>query len=52
MKHGLRPTRKQKQVIKDNRLNPDNWLVTKNLQCELYLVHRYTKSTRVAKKES
>jgi hypothetical protein len=40
MKQGKRPTRKQKLVLKAARLNPENWLVTKNLQGELHLVHR------------
>ena len=26
---GKNPTRKQKNIIKENKLNPDNWLVLK-----------------------
>jgi hypothetical protein len=49
MKSGKRPTRKQKDAIRSVRLNPDNWLVTKNLSEELHLVHRYTNKPRVIK---
>ncbi|MGG0128403.1 hypothetical protein ABEX97_15460 [Bacillus velezensis] len=38
MKHGKRPTRAQKNVIKSNGLNPNNWLVSKNLQHEHRLI--------------
>lgn len=49
MKHGKRPTRAQKNVIKANGLNPNNWLVTKNLQHEhrLIIVHRNTGTVEV-----
>ncbi|GED03691.1 DUF6906 family protein [Bacillus atrophaeus] len=48
MKHGKRPTRAQKQIIQQNGLNPNNWLVAKNLQHErrLILVHRNTGTVR------
>ncbi|MCY7875094.1 hypothetical protein MOB01_18065 [Bacillus spizizenii] len=48
MKHGKRPTRAQKDIIKKNGLNPNNWLVSKNLQHEqrLIIVHRYTGTVR------
>lgn len=42
MKQGKRPTRKQKIAIKKAGKNPDNWLVIKNLQTEIHLVHRNT----------
>ncbi|MCM3525269.1 hypothetical protein M3687_09345 [Bacillus subtilis] len=49
MKHGKRPTRAQKDIIKQNGLNPNNWLVSKNLQHEqrLIFVHRYTGTVRM-----
>jgi len=38
MKHGLKPTNKQKQAIEKAGLKPENWLVTKSLSKELHLV--------------
>lgn len=49
MKHGKRPTKKQKMLMKKAKLNPDNWLVTKNLPDALYIVHRTTGNERVLK---
>ncbi|MGY0654702.1 DUF6906 family protein [Bacillus subtilis] len=48
MKQGKRPTRAQKDIIKQNGLNPNNWLVSKNLQHKqrLIIVHRYTGTVR------
>nr|WGD93638.1 hypothetical protein P5629_08440 [Bacillus subtilis] len=48
MKRGKRPTRAQKDIIKQNGLNPNNWLVSKNLRHEqrLIVVHRYTGTVR------
>lgn len=40
MKHGKRLTRKQKELIQDLGLNPNNWLLVKNLPDKLVLVHR------------
>ncbi len=42
MKHGKVPTVAQKKLIKANRLNPDNWLVVKNLLDVLVICHRHT----------
>jgi hypothetical protein len=47
MKHGKRPTRAQKKLIKATGLNPLNWLVVKNLPGELHLAHRHTNTARV-----
>lgn len=38
MKHGKRPTNKQKQAIERAGLKADKWLVTKSLSGELHLV--------------
>ncbi|WP_200886095.1 DUF6906 family protein [Heyndrickxia ginsengihumi] len=46
MKHGKNPTRSEKQLISQNRLNPENWLVCKRHNNMLTLVHRETSSTR------
>lgn len=42
MKNGKKPTRRQKLAIKAVGLNPKNWLVIKNLQDKLHIVHRET----------
>lgn len=49
MKQGKAPTRKHKQLISENGLNPLNWLVVKNLPQELHIIHRHTGSPRVLK---
>ncbi|GAF63618.1 hypothetical protein BTS2_0509 [Bacillus sp. TS-2] len=46
MKNGKRPTKAQKISIKEAGLNYDNWLVSKSLEDELHLVHRYTGTKR------
>jgi hypothetical protein len=38
MKHGKKPTNKQKQAIEKAGLKPENWLVTKSLSGELHIV--------------
>ncbi|WCK53867.1 hypothetical protein PP175_21495 [Aneurinibacillus sp. Ricciae_BoGa-3] len=47
MKQGKRPTRKQKEAMLLVRLNPENWLVTKNVSDKLHLVHRETDRERI-----
>jgi hypothetical protein len=47
MKHGHRPTRRQKSQIKTAGFNPDNWLVVKNLSNQLHLIHRNTGTTKI-----
>jgi hypothetical protein len=47
MKHGKRPTNKHKQLMSDAGLNPKEWLVTKNLDCEIHIVHKQTKEEKV-----
>lgn len=42
MKHAKKPTRKQKILIRACRLNPDNWLIVKDLPSELHIIHRHT----------
>lgn len=49
MKHGIKPTAAQKKLIagykhKSTYLNPDNWLVIKNLPDVLVLRHRLTRN--------
>lgn len=40
MKNGKVPTREQKRIMKSHGLDPDEWLVTKNLLTELEVVNR------------
>jgi hypothetical protein len=46
MKHGLKPTRRQKFAMQDVGLNHENWLVVKNNNDQLQLVHRLTGQTK------
>lgn len=39
LKKGKRPTRAQKDMINNGGLNPNDWLVVKNLQHELQIVN-------------
>lgn len=45
--NGKRPTRKHKEIIARRGLNPDNWLVIKNLPDALHLQHRVSGRKRV-----
>ncbi len=40
MKNGKLPTLEQKKILKANGLQPENWLVVKNLPDELEIVSR------------
>ena len=51
MKHGKKPTRRQKQDIASVRLNPDNWLVCKDTPEELVIEHRISGKVRIIRKE-
>ncbi len=50
MKHGKKPTRKQKMLIKSARLNCENWLVVKDTAEELVIQNRQTDKTRTIRK--
>jgi hypothetical protein len=47
MKHGKRPTNRQKQLMSEAGLNSKEWLVTKNLDFEIHIVHKQTKKEKV-----
>ena len=51
MKHGKKPTRKQKALMKAARLNYENWLVVKDTAAEMVIQNRQTGSTRAIRKE-
>lgn len=46
MKHGKRPSKKQKIFIKSWGLIPENWLVTKDTPDRMELVHRHDDKNR------
>lgn len=45
-KRAIRPTRRQKELIRRKRLIPDNWLVVNENDGYLTLVHKETKRQR------
>lgn len=51
MKHGKKPTRKQKDLIKAARLNYENWLVVKDTAEEMTVQNRHTGKVRTIRKE-
>jgi len=51
MKHGRKPTLKQKNRIKAHGLNPDNWLIVKDTTELFELVHRESGNIRRFEKE-
>lgn len=51
MKHGKNPTVKQKKLIHKWGLNAENWLVERDTNEELVIVHRLTDQKRTIRKE-
>ena len=52
MKHGKKPTREQRKLLQQWKLDPTVWLVIKDKPDELWLVHRHSdKTTRIIQKE-
>jgi hypothetical protein len=52
IKHGKRPTAEQRKLMKKWKLNPEDWLITKNTPTEMHLVNRWSdKTTRIIPKE-
>ena len=41
MKHGTKPTRAQKILLRKRKLNPDDWLIERETPEKLVLVHRH-----------
>lgn len=50
MKHGKKPTVKQKKILKEYGLNYENWLIVKDNSFEMVIVHRHTDKVRTIKK--
>lgn len=46
MKHGVKPTRAQKILLRAWGLDPGDWLVVKDTSTEMEVVHRYSDKTR------
>lgn len=47
MKNGKRLKKNQKIKVKEAGLNPENWLIVKNLHNEMHLVHRVSGRIRI-----
>ncbi|MEK4414544.1 MULTISPECIES: DUF6906 family protein [Bacillus] len=47
MKNGKKPTKREKIHINSYDLNPEDWLIYKKADGQLYLIHRHTNSIRV-----
>lgn len=47
MKRGKRPTRRERILLKNNKLDPAEWLIYKNTLTGLHLVHRQNGQTRI-----
>jgi hypothetical protein len=50
MKRAKKPTRAQKIIIKDNHLNPDNWMVIKETEFYIYLIGKDSNKRRTITK--
>lgn len=50
MKQPKRPTRAQKKVIEQHKLNPSNWFVERDTPTEMVIVHRETGTVKVIQK--
>lgn len=51
MKHGLKPTKKQKILISSRKLDPDNWLVERDTTAYMIIIHRVSHNKRKIYKE-
>lgn len=51
MKHGKKPTRKQKMLMQAAHYNCENWLVVKDTAAEMVIQNRQTDKTRTIRKE-
>lgn len=46
MKNGKKPTVAQRSLMKQRRLNSDNWLVVKDTPQSMLIIHRQSQRTR------
>lgn len=50
MKHGKRPTREQKKLLRAWGAVPENWLIERDTTAEMVIVHRVTGKTKTIPK--
>ncbi len=50
MKHGKRPTVRQRKFLQQMGLNSDNWFVSQDNNSVMIIIHRYTGTVREIKK--
>ena len=50
MKQPQKPTRAQKELISENRLNPDNWMVVFESKDTLEIISKRTSMRRILEK--
>ena len=51
MKHGKKPTRTQRMLMQKWKVNPQDWLVERETNTELVLLHRhFDKKTKIIPK--
>ena len=46
MKQPKAPTRAQKEIIYNHKLNPNNWMVTSETETTLNVIYKFGKTTR------
>ena len=46
MKHGIRPSRQQKKLLREWGLNWENWLIERDNDVETVIIHRYSGQVR------
>lgn len=50
MKHGRRPTREQKKLLRKWGAVPENWLIERDTPREMVIVHRISGKTKTIPK--
>lgn len=50
MKQPKRPTRDQKQIIFNHKLNPDNWMIVSETETELVIAYKFGKTIKTLDK--
>lgn len=50
MKHGKKPTKRQRIRLSEHHLNPDNWLIVKDNPSEFIIIHRVSGKQRSFKR--
>ena len=50
MKNGKNPTRMQREIMQEYRLNSNNWLIVKDTTNELHIINRTNSNCRVLNK--